>query len=158
MDENTDILLLPSFRKMFHLFYTQNLLIVPGSTCGIPQLKHDVIATPTKVVYQIGEIVTLTCPEGSMLEGDVSQIMCSPSLQWSPSPDSVLCKAGMVLICSLHAISQVIPLTGCYLTNIRSYSIRLKVFNTVVEEGAWDMHYAEFIPPSQRSFSLFISP
>lgn len=134
VDEKTDILMLLSSRKMFHLFYAQNLLIVPGSTCRIPQLKRDVIPTPTKVVYQIGELVTLSCPEGSMLEGDVSQIMCSPSLLWSPSPASVLCKAGMVLICSLYAISQVIPSTGCYLTNIHGYSIKLEVFNTVVEE------------------------
>lgn len=40
--------------------------------------------------------MSLSCSGGSELEGDVSEIMCSPSLQWSPSPEGAQCKAGMV--------------------------------------------------------------
>ncbi|XP_029301260.1 complement component C7-like [Cottoperca gobio] len=64
-----------------------------SSTCGIPQLNSDVIATPAEAAYQIGDRVSLSCPAGSVLDAEVSEIMCSPSLQWSPSPASAHCKA-----------------------------------------------------------------
>ncbi|XP_059214454.1 complement component 7b [Centropristis striata] len=64
-----------------------------SSTCGIPQLNSEVIATPTKVAYHIGDRVSLSCPEGSVLEAEESHSMCSPSLQWSPSPDRAHCNA-----------------------------------------------------------------
>lgn len=70
------------------------LLLVPGFSCGFPPFNSEVIATPTKAAYQIGEGLSLSCPSGSMLDGVVSEIMCSPSLQWSPSPTSAHCKAG----------------------------------------------------------------
>lgn len=38
----------------------------------------------------------LSCPAGSVLEGEVSETMCNPSLQWSPSPAGVYCDAGKV--------------------------------------------------------------
>nr|XP_046230768.1 complement component 7b [Scatophagus argus] len=68
-------------------------MVCKSSTCGIPPLNSEVIATPTKALYQIGESVSLSCPAGSVLDGEVSEIMCSPSLQWSPSPASSHCKA-----------------------------------------------------------------
>lgn len=71
-------------------------LYVSGSTCEFPALNSDVIAVPTKAAYQIGESVSLSCPGGSQLEGEVSEIMCNPSLQWSPSPAGAQCKAGAV--------------------------------------------------------------
>lgn len=80
------------------------LLLVPGSSCGIPPLNSEVIAMPTKAAYQIGERLSLSCPSGSMLEGEVSEIMCSPSLQWSPSPASAHCKAGTAHLFSVTNI------------------------------------------------------
>lgn len=47
-------------------------LPVPGSTCGIPPLNSEVVATPTKAAYQIGDRVSLSCPVGSVLDGAVS--------------------------------------------------------------------------------------
>ncbi|XP_036972742.1 complement component 7b [Acanthopagrus latus] len=68
-------------------------MVCESSTCGIPPLNSEVVATPTKAAYQIGDRVSLSCPAGSVLDGAVSEIMCNPSLQWSPSPDSTHCKA-----------------------------------------------------------------
>uniref|UniRef100_A0A672JP46 Complement component C7 n=1 Tax=Salarias fasciatus TaxID=181472 RepID=A0A672JP46_SALFA len=65
-----------------------------SATCGFPSLNDAVEATPTKAAYQIGDGVSLSCPDGLVLDGEVSQTMCSPSLQWSPSPDLTQCKAG----------------------------------------------------------------
>lgn len=66
-------------------------MVCKSSSCVVPPLNTDVIATPTKAVYQIGDRVSLSCPVGSLLDGDVSEIMCSPSLLWSPSPSSTFC-------------------------------------------------------------------
>lgn len=72
----------------------KSLLFVLGSSCGIPPLQSGVIATPTKDTYGIGERVSLSCPAGSALEGEVPEVICNPSLQWSPSPASASCSAG----------------------------------------------------------------
>ncbi|XP_044030059.1 complement component 7b isoform X3 [Siniperca chuatsi] len=61
-------------------------MVCKSSTCGIPPLNSEVIVTPTKATYQIGDRVSLSCPAGSVLDAEVSESMCSPSLQWSPSP------------------------------------------------------------------------
>ncbi|XP_074547063.1 complement component C7-like [Halichoeres trimaculatus] len=68
-------------------------MVCKSSSCSFPPLNSDIIATPTKAVYQIGDTVSLSCPVGSLLDGEVSEIMCSPSLLWSPSPTSTLCNA-----------------------------------------------------------------
>ncbi|XP_062290872.1 complement component 7b isoform X1 [Scomber scombrus] len=68
-------------------------MVCQSSTCGIPPLNREVIATPTKAAHEIGDRVTLSCPAGSVLDGDVSEIMCSPSLQWSPSSSGTRCHA-----------------------------------------------------------------
>ncbi|XP_070706772.1 complement component 7b [Pempheris klunzingeri] len=68
-------------------------MVCKSSTCGLPPLDSDVIATPSKAAYQIGDRVSLSCPEGSVLDAEVSEILCSPSLQWSPSPATSHCKA-----------------------------------------------------------------
>lgn len=72
-----------------------------GSVCWIPPLNGMVTATPIKSAYQIGESVSLSCPAESVLEGGVSEMICSPSLQWSPSPDNAHCKAGTVCFLSV---------------------------------------------------------
>ncbi|XP_042250342.1 complement component 7b [Thunnus maccoyii] len=68
-------------------------MVCQSSTCGIPPLNREVIATPPKAAYQIGDQVSLSCPAGSVLDGEVSEIICSPSLQWSPSPSDARCNA-----------------------------------------------------------------
>nr|XP_040053970.1 complement component 7b [Gasterosteus aculeatus aculeatus] len=73
--------------------WRRGFLVCKSSTCGIPPLNGQVIATPTQAAYQIGDRVSLSCPVGSVLDADVSEIMCSSSLQWSPSPSSAHCKA-----------------------------------------------------------------
>uniref|UniRef100_A0A8C7YVE9 Complement component C7 n=1 Tax=Oryzias sinensis TaxID=183150 RepID=A0A8C7YVE9_9TELE len=69
-----------------------------SSTCGTPPVKGLVLATPSKAVYQIGESVSLSCPEGSVLSSEESTIMCTPSLQWSPSPGDIHCEAVPLLL------------------------------------------------------------
>ncbi|XP_061655557.1 complement component 7b [Phyllopteryx taeniolatus] len=69
-------------------------VVCKSSTCNIPHLNSDVMATPTKVDYQIGDRMSLSCPEGLVLTGDVSDVICSPSLQWSPSPSAAHCSKG----------------------------------------------------------------
>uniref|UniRef100_A0AAZ3SNR4 Complement component C7 n=1 Tax=Oncorhynchus tshawytscha TaxID=74940 RepID=A0AAZ3SNR4_ONCTS len=62
-----------------------------GATCDVPSLENDVTGTPWKVMYQIGDSVSLSCPVEMMREG-MAEIICSSSLQWSPSPDSIRCR------------------------------------------------------------------
>ncbi|KAM7393266.1 hypothetical protein PAMA_008087 [Pampus argenteus] len=68
-------------------------MLCKSSTCGIPPLKSEVIATPIKRAYEIGDRVSLSCPAGSVLDGVVPEISCNPSLQWSPSPSGAHCTA-----------------------------------------------------------------
>uniref|UniRef100_A0A673NDC1 Complement component C7 n=1 Tax=Sinocyclocheilus rhinocerous TaxID=307959 RepID=A0A673NDC1_9TELE len=51
----------------------------------------NVIATPSKQAYLIGESVTLSCPSGMQKEGE-AEIMCRLGLSWYPTPESVRCK------------------------------------------------------------------
>lgn len=62
------------------------------TVCEAPTLQNDVIGAPWKQTYQIGERVSLSCPQGAQLEG-VTDIGCSAALSWSPSPDAVRCAA-----------------------------------------------------------------
>ncbi|XP_056259013.1 complement component 7b [Seriola aureovittata] len=73
--------------------WTTETRVCKSSTCGIPPLTGEVIATPTQAAYQIGDRVSLSCPAQSVLDGEVSEILCNPSLQWSPSPAGAHCKA-----------------------------------------------------------------
>ncbi|XP_034565495.1 complement component C7 [Notolabrus celidotus] len=66
-------------------------MVCKSSTCALPTLNSEVIATPNKAAHQIGDTVFLSCPAGSLLDGEVSEIVCSPSLLWSPSPTSAHC-------------------------------------------------------------------
>ncbi|XP_069017043.1 complement component 7b [Embiotoca jacksoni] len=68
-------------------------MVCKSSTCGIPPINSLVLATPTKAAYQIGDRVSLSCAVGSVPDTEVSDIICSPSLQWSPSPADTHCKA-----------------------------------------------------------------
>ncbi|XP_029024267.1 complement component 7b isoform X2 [Betta splendens] len=63
-----------------------------SSTCEFPTLNSEVSAKPTKAAYQIGDSISLSCPVASVLDGQASVIECTPSLQWSPSPERITCK------------------------------------------------------------------
>uniref|UniRef100_A0A3Q2PK64 Complement component C7 n=1 Tax=Fundulus heteroclitus TaxID=8078 RepID=A0A3Q2PK64_FUNHE len=67
-------------------------MVCKSSTCRTPQINSLVEATPIRDAYNIGDSVSLSCPAGSVLDGDVSEIVCSSSLQWSPSPADIQCK------------------------------------------------------------------
>ncbi|XP_012732974.2 complement component 7b [Fundulus heteroclitus] len=67
-------------------------MVCKSSTCRTPQVNSLVEATPIRDAYNIGDSVSLSCPAGSVLDGDVSEIVCSSSLQWSPSPADIQCK------------------------------------------------------------------
>uniref|UniRef100_A0A3Q1BSD8 Complement component C7 n=1 Tax=Amphiprion ocellaris TaxID=80972 RepID=A0A3Q1BSD8_AMPOC len=73
--------------------WSSEAMVCKSSTCGLPPINSLVTATPTKTAYQIGDSVSLSCPVGLFLEGEVSEVICSPSLQWSPSPADARCKA-----------------------------------------------------------------
>ncbi|XP_045890547.1 complement component C7 [Micropterus dolomieu] len=60
------------------------------SRCQINSFAEDVIASPLKVAYDIGETITLSCPAGRHLLGEAT-IMCDPSLQFSPDPADIKC-------------------------------------------------------------------
>uniref|UniRef100_A0A671R495 Complement component C7 n=1 Tax=Sinocyclocheilus anshuiensis TaxID=1608454 RepID=A0A671R495_9TELE len=61
------------------------------TACDPPAVLSNVIATPSKQAYLIGESVTLSCPSGMQKEGE-AEIMCRLGLSWYPSPESVRCK------------------------------------------------------------------
>ncbi|KAM9841104.1 complement component C7-like [Aulostomus maculatus] len=66
-------------------------MVCKSSSCETPLLNREVVTSPIKEVYQIGDRVSLSCPPGSTLDSGVSDIICSPSLQWSPSPAGAQC-------------------------------------------------------------------
>ncbi|XP_072290003.1 complement component C7 [Eucyclogobius newberryi] len=61
------------------------------SNCMMPVLAAGVLVSPDKSTYDIGETVTLSCPEGKELHGETTAI-CDPSLNFSPDPAQVTCK------------------------------------------------------------------
>ncbi|KAM9735147.1 complement component C7-like [Menidia menidia] len=65
--------------------------VCKSTECDMPLLNSLVEARPAKKAYEIGDKVSLSCPTGWVLEGDVSESICSSSLQWSPSPDDIHC-------------------------------------------------------------------
>uniref|UniRef100_A0A8C6TML5 Complement component C7 n=1 Tax=Neogobius melanostomus TaxID=47308 RepID=A0A8C6TML5_9GOBI len=61
------------------------------SNCMMPALAAGVLVSPDKSNYDIGDTVTLSCPEGKQLQGEKKAI-CDPSLNFSPDPTEVTCK------------------------------------------------------------------
>lgn len=61
--------------------------------CKIGTLADDVIASPLKQAYDIGETLTLSCPRGRQLLGEAT-IICDASLQFSPDPAGIKCSPG----------------------------------------------------------------
>ncbi|KAJ8260744.1 hypothetical protein COCON_G00164670 [Conger conger] len=62
------------------------------TVCGFPSLQNNIMAAPGKPTYQIGELVTLSCPPGTQRVG-ASEITCDSSLNWSPSAEQTRCQA-----------------------------------------------------------------
>ncbi|KAM7391436.1 hypothetical protein PAMP_022125 [Pampus punctatissimus] len=60
------------------------------SHCKIHLLAEDVIASPLKQTYDIGEAITLSCPEDRQLLGEAI-IICDASLHFSPDPANIKC-------------------------------------------------------------------
>ncbi|XP_047447611.1 complement component C7 [Mugil cephalus] len=60
------------------------------SKCRIRSVSPDVTVSPLKQVYDIGESVTLSCPEGRQVLGE-STVICDPSLNFSPNPATIRC-------------------------------------------------------------------
>lgn len=65
------------------------------SSCKIGALADDVIASPLKPSYGIGETITLSCPEGRQLLGEAT-IICDASLHFSPDPAGIKCSPASV--------------------------------------------------------------
>ncbi|KAM7167031.1 complement component C7 isoform 1-T2 [Macrochelys suwanniensis] len=61
------------------------------TACVLPVLVEGMRGEPWKASYEIGEKVTLSCPEGTHLEGS-ALILCEPSLKWSPDMKAIQCK------------------------------------------------------------------
>lgn len=76
-----------------------------SSVCQIGSLADGVIATPLQEAYAIGETVTLSCPEGSQLQGEAT-VICDPSLNFSPNPADIRCSP-------VSVVEQVSPLVQC---------------------------------------------
>ncbi|NXU09858.1 CO7 protein, partial [Pardalotus punctatus] len=61
------------------------------TTCLLPDLEGGLQGEPWKPVYEIGERITLSCPQDMHLEG-AHFILCEPSLKWSPDVKIIQCK------------------------------------------------------------------
>uniref|UniRef100_A0A8D0H868 Complement component C7 n=1 Tax=Sphenodon punctatus TaxID=8508 RepID=A0A8D0H868_SPHPU len=61
------------------------------TSCVLPILEGGLRGEPQKFSYQIGEKVTLSCPDDMQLEG-ASLILCEPSLKWSPDTKHIQCR------------------------------------------------------------------
>ncbi|XP_067107258.1 complement component 7b isoform X2 [Osmerus mordax] len=77
------------------------------AACEVPSLESDVIGVPMKATYEMGEKVFLSCPSGMTLEGE-REVICSSSLQWSPSPWRVTCREVTTV-----AMTSISPKLGC---------------------------------------------
>uniref|UniRef100_A0A671SYH5 Complement component C7-like n=1 Tax=Sinocyclocheilus anshuiensis TaxID=1608454 RepID=A0A671SYH5_9TELE len=64
--------------------------------CDLPQLPPDVTGSPWKLTYNIGDAISLSCPEGKVREGP-AEIQCNAGLSWSPQPKETSCLTGTKL-------------------------------------------------------------
>nr|BAU69608.1 complement C7 [Sphyrna zygaena] len=65
------------------------------TVCPPPQLHRDITVSPEQPSYRIGEVVSLSCPPGSTLEGH-SEVTCDSSLQWSQDLNTIRCNTDAV--------------------------------------------------------------
>lgn len=78
-------------KETVHMFYNMSA----ETLCDRPQLPPDVTGSPWKLAYNIGEAVSLSCPEGKVKEGP-AEIQCNAGLSWSPQPKETSCLTGLV--------------------------------------------------------------
>ncbi|KAM4745859.1 complement component C7 [Anableps anableps] len=60
------------------------------SVCRLPSLAEDVIASPLQEAYQLGDTVSLSCPQGSAIDGEETST-CDSSFNFSPDPAQTRC-------------------------------------------------------------------
>ncbi|XP_062310618.1 complement component C7 [Osmerus eperlanus] len=60
------------------------------SKCGVPILSDQVTASVWNNSYDIGQKITLSCPQGRLVLGE-KEIICDSSLKWSPNPQNIEC-------------------------------------------------------------------
>ncbi|XP_070690183.1 complement component C7 [Pempheris klunzingeri] len=87
--------------------WSASLGLCKVSRCMIKSLADDVIASPLKQGYDIGETVTLSCPAGMQLVGEAA-IICNPSLHFSPDPAEIKCSP-IVMAQSISPLVQCKP-------------------------------------------------
>ncbi|XP_043542265.1 complement component C7-like, partial [Chiloscyllium plagiosum] len=75
--------------------WEERILQCLRTVCAPPQLQRDLVVSPEKANYRIGETISLSCPEGSTLQGP-SEILCDSSLQWSQDLNTIRCDQGAV--------------------------------------------------------------
>lgn len=73
-----------------NLDWLRNQMECKKTLCDLPQLPPDVTGSPWKLTYNIGEAVSLSCPEGQAREGP-AEIQCNAGLSWSPQPKETRC-------------------------------------------------------------------
>uniref|UniRef100_A0A673G0M8 Complement component 7a n=1 Tax=Sinocyclocheilus rhinocerous TaxID=307959 RepID=A0A673G0M8_9TELE len=78
-----------------YMFYNKCCLLSAETLCDLPQLPPDVTGSPWKLTYNIGEAVSLSCPEGKVREGP-AEIQCNAGLSWSPQPKETRCLTATV--------------------------------------------------------------
>lgn len=86
-----------SFGSLSSLFCSVFSFLV--SICKLQSLSEDVVASPLRQAYMIGDSVTLSCPEGKTLQGEAT-VTCDPSLHFSPDPADVRCIQSNLYFCS----------------------------------------------------------
>lgn len=86
------------------MFY-KNVCLSADTMCDPPQLPPDVTGSPWKLAYDIGEAVSLSCPEGKVKEGP-AEIQCNAGLSWSPQPKETRCRTGTKLVWKLCCFVQ----------------------------------------------------
>lgn len=91
------------------MFYNKCCLLSAETLCDLPQLPPDVTGSPWKLTYNIGEAVSLSCPEEKVREGP-AEIQCNAGLSWSPQPTETRCLTGTKLVwklcCFVHNVKM----------------------------------------------------
>ncbi|XP_051949728.1 complement component C7 [Xyrauchen texanus] len=72
------------------LNWMKNPVECKKTECDPPKFPPDVTGMPWKLNYKIGEVVSLSCPEGKEREGP-AEIQCNLGLSWSPQPKDTRC-------------------------------------------------------------------
>ncbi|KAJ8414024.1 hypothetical protein AAFF_G00066220 [Aldrovandia affinis] len=72
------------------LRWKRNKMECRSTVCVTPPLSRDVMGSPWKLTYEIGETITLSCPSEKVRMG-APEIQCDSSLNWYPQPEGINC-------------------------------------------------------------------